>query len=481
MKPRVRQVLDGIGGTGRRGLLKYMPKYSLPENKLGTFPSAIMSCYPDPSMKYIEVGHLTEKLMFMQNEINIDILLENIVVQDQHREKIIKSKTTQDYIKKIEKTRNLLNTYLATHNLSLANVQLDVELDGTNFTGHPDAVFGDSIVVEVKTTSKLESDHPYFIQQLSAYMTLNKNFKYGLLVLPLQCAIIIVGNWAARDNYLELFEQKALKLINSKPTISMEDIFNINQLVSYYSIGKHTSKAKTFLETVTNMHPGIPYQIFLSSNQNSALNFNESDIDAAGEWVKNNYIILYIHAPYVVNLAKIEDDDWAVNYMRKSMKIAKRLGARGVVVHVGKSVEQEYSTAYDNMTESVLNILADTDPSCPLLLETPAGQGSEMLTKKEEFVEFIEQFISGDPTKPVKIGACVDTCHVFASGYKPSEYVQYINNAGLLKLVHYNDSNDICGSCKDRHALVGKGHIGFGEMTAVADYCGINGINMVIE
>ena len=79
--------------------------------------------------------------------------------------------------------RTLLNTYLITHNLSLTNVELDVELEGTNFTGHPDAVIGDSIVVEVKTTSKLDSDHPYFIQQLSAYMALNKNFKYGLLVL----------------------------------------------------------------------------------------------------------------------------------------------------------------------------------------------------------------------------------------------------------------------------------------------------------
>jgi deoxyribonuclease-4 len=99
-----------------------------------------------------------------------------------------------------------------------------------------------------------------------------------------------------------------------------------------------------------------------------------------------------------------------------------------------------------------------------------------MLRNKTDFVEFIQQF-----SQQECIGACVDTCHVFACGYKPSEYINYIGNNGLLRLVHYNDSNDICGSCKDRHAFVGQGHIGLPEMTAVADYCGANNVAMVIE
>jgi deoxyribonuclease-4 len=128
------------------------------------------------------------------------------------------------------------------------------------------------------------------------------------------------------------------------------------------------------------------------------------------------------------------------------------------------------------MSDAVSRILEHTDHLCPLLIETPAGQGSEMLKNKDDFLTFIQQFSEQD-----RIGACVDTCHVFACGYKPSEYLKFIGDNGLLKLVHYNDSNDTCGSCKDRHAFVGSGHIGLPEMTSVADYCGANGIPMVIE
>jgi deoxyribonuclease-4 len=163
------------------------------------------------------------------------------------------------------------------------------------------------------------------------------------------------------------------------------------------------------------------------------------------------------------------------------MEYGAKLGAKGVVVHVGKYTNQELSIALDNMSNAVSQILEKTDSSCPLLIETPAGQGTEMLRDMVEFSEFIKKFMPEDPLVSSKIGACLDTCHVFASGHKPSEYIQYIGDRGLLRLVHYNDSNDICGSCKDRHALVGQGHIGIAEMTAVADYCGANKISMVIE
>ena len=84
--------------------------------------------------------------------------------------------------------------------------------------------------------------------------------------------------------------------------------------------------------------------------------------------------------------------------------------------------------------------------------------------------------------EPIRI--CVDTCHVFASGYDdPLEYIQYIQkiDKNLLKLVHYNDSKTSCGSCLDRHELIGNGHIGFEKMKKIAEYCHSHKISMVYE
>ncbi len=480
---RVRQVLDGIGGTGRRGLLKHLPEYSLPDYVKGTFPTTLLSSYSDPSVKYSEVGLLTEKLVLSSSPLKLESFLESLthVTSPEILQKIRKSKTTKDYLEKVEKTRSALNEYLITHGLTLENAIFDSELLGTNIMGHPDAIIGTKIVIEVKTTSKLETDHPYFIQQLSAYMALNPEFTHGLLVLPLQCAIIVITNWSNRAKYLQNLEQKALKLINSqRPAISMTELFGINELIEYYGIGTHTSKSKTFLETVVNMKPQIPYQIFLGGNTSTKLSINDSDVETAGEWVRNNNIKLYIHSPYIINLAAKHDEPWQIDYMIKTMKYGAKLGAKGVVIHVGKSTTQTIEIATENMTNTIIEILKNTESSCPLLIETPAGQGTEMLKNKEEFVNFIEKIAVNNEYKE-KIGICLDTCHVFASGYNPSEYIKYVGDKGLLHLVHYNDSNDICGSCKDRHALVGQGHIGIGEMTAVADYCGANGIPMVIE
>jgi deoxyribonuclease-4 len=261
----------------------------------------------------------------------------------------------------------------------------------------------------------------------------------------------------------------------------MSELFNISHLISYYSIGKHIEKSKTLLQTVKNMYPNIPYQIFIGGNINSRLNIDETDIELAGKYVRENNIKLYIHAPYLINLATKTEDNWQISYMCKTMEYGARLGASGVVVHVGKSVKLDFQTAYDQMSSSIYSILEKTSPNCPLLIETPAGQGTEMFCVKEDYLDFINKFVPKDINEATKIGACVDTCHVFACGYKPSEYVKYIGNSGILKLVHYNDSNEICGSCKDRHAFIGHGHIGLPDLSDVAEYCANKNISMVIE
>ena len=109
-------------------------------------------------------------------------------------------------------------------------------------------------------------------------------------------------------------------------------------------------------------------------------------------------------------------------------------------------------------------------------LETPAGQGTETLKGEDEFIDFVESF-GGDP----RLKVCLDTCHVFACGHEPLRFIDKLLRKGFLHLVHFNDSKEPCGSCKDRHAFVGSGHIGTEKMSQIAQKCSESLIPMVIE
>jgi deoxyribonuclease-4 len=84
-----------------------------------------------------------------------------------------------------------------------------------------------------------------------------------------------------------------------------------------------------------------------------------------------------------------------------------------------------------------------------------------------------------------RIRICVDTCHVFACGHQPIDYIgrlsTYHKKHKLVQLIHYNDSATPCGSRLDRHAYMGTGHIGMTGMTAIAHHCHDNSYPMLIE
>ena len=246
-------------------------------------------------------------------------------------------------------------------------------------------------------------------------------------------------------------------------------------MIEHYNIGHHTKKAPSLLQTVQSLVPGTPYQIFMGGNQNSRLTVKDDDLFAAAEYIAQNNIVLYIHSPYLINLSGTAADEWHYRYMERLLQYGEQLGAKGVVVHTGKHTSDKYATGVEKMRNAINIILPSASPGCPLLLETPAGQGTETLQGQEEFLDFVASF------KSPRLQVCVDTCHVFANGHDPLVYVTAAFDRNLLRLVHFNDSQDCCGSCKDRHAFVGQGKIGLEKMMEIAEFCNINQIDMLIE
>ena len=253
----------------------------------------------------------------------------------------------------------------------------------------------------------------------------------------------------------------------------------VNELCDQHKIGCHIKKFPTLLATVKQIDgSNKSYQIFLGSTQSSKMNLKDADIAKAASEITRNSLTIFVHTPYILNLSTLfELDGWQTQLFRKNIQGAVAMGCRGVVIHVGKSTKQVYKTAVETMRTNLMEFLQYATPECPILLETPAGQGTETLKKMEEFCEFVASF--SDP----RIRICLDTCHVFACGHNPIKYLNHLFTSydGLLKLVHYNDSQEACGSCKDRHAQVGLGHIGLSTMTEIAELCTEHSVPMVIE
>jgi deoxyribonuclease-4 len=249
------------------------------------------------------------------------------------------------------------------------------------------------------------------------------------------------------------------------------------QIYNSYYIGRHSPKLPNLVETIRSFGDySRPYQIFLGGPQSTRMNITNEELVLTKRAVEYFGANVFVHSQYIINLSN--ENEWSTNILIKNLEYAQKSGFKGVVVHVGKSVKLSPLIALDIMKKNISKVLEYSTEECPLLLETPAGQGTELLTESKDFIDFVGEFDSK------KLGVVVDTCHTFACGKCPLEYIKYFTEGDkkeMLKLIHFNDSKEKCGSRKDRHAFIGEGHIGLHKMNMIAHYCYENKLPMVIE
>jgi len=172
------------------------------------------------------------------------------------------------------------------------------------------------------------------------------------------------------------------------------------------------------------------------------------------------------HAGYLINLCSPDREKAEKSFLalKDEVERANQLGLRFVNFHPGAHLNK-YSEreALKIIAEGVNQIIAKTE-GVVLVLETTAGQGSNLGYRFEHLAAIIEEV--EDRTR---IGVCIDTCHIFAAGYDISTEKGYFETLKhfeetvgfkYLKGVHLNDSKTPLGSRKDRHAALGEGYIG---------------------
>lgn len=466
LRMRVRTILSSISSAEKNELIRLLPERTVcPPLEKTNYPSMLLSCLPKEN-SYSYLGIIAESLLRSSIDINTLLALSDTLVDPSKHESIRKSKTTDVFLDKIKETQSKI------HEVKIGELMYDIELKKGSVEGHPD-IMTPHQVFEVKLTCLARKNWIDFLLQTYSYVALNPEITDLYIVLPLQTKVWhrCVRTWENREKYFETLNHFATHY-------SAIDTQTGSVIQSIYGIGCHIKKHPTLLDTVKQIDGRAPYQIFLGGPQCSKVSVKDLDIAATHEHIEQNGLSIYVHTPYILNLAtEFKEGEWQYDLFRKYIEVSVAMGAKGVVIHVAKHTKQSYENAVMTMKKNLDLFKQFATIECPILLETPAGQGTETLKDMKEFCEFVNSF------SDERIRVCVDTCHIFACGHDPLEYITYITteHTSMLKLVHYNDSKDVCGSCLDRHAYIGTGNIGIDKMTRIAMYCRDIGIPMVVE
>ena len=166
---------------------------------------------------------------------------------------------------------------------------------------------------------------------------------------------------------------------------------------------------------------------------------------------------LYVHAPYVINVASTNNRIRIPSrkLLQQTVSEAAALGARGGIVHGGHVTgDDDPAVGYDNWRKCVDGL----DLPIPILIENTAG-GNKAMARTLDAIGRTWEAISGSPNAD-SVGFCLDTCHAHAGGLDLATVVDDIRGiTGRIDLVHLNNSRDLAGSGADRHAPLLTGEI----------------------
>lgn len=177
-------------------------------------------------------------------------------------------------------------------------------------------------------------------------------------------------------------------------------------------------------------------------------------------------MIVASHASYLVNLAsgkedlRIKSTESFIGELRRCHDLAIAY----IVIHPGSHGGDGVEAGLDRFVSALDQAIERAESQAMVLLETTAGQGTSLGSRFEELAH-----IRNQSSFPDKIGVCLDTCHVFASGYdirSATAYRQTMNEfdrligSEHLHFFHLNDSKKELGSRVDRHEHIGQGCIG---------------------
>jgi len=216
-------------------------------------------------------------------------------------------------------------------------------------------------------------------------------------------------------------------------------------------------------------------------------NHTEEDFAAFREAMEASPVeAVIIHAVYLINCATKDKElrKKSLTSLTHALRVGDGIGARGVVLHPGSQKTDPLKPSLKRAAKVIAAALRETD-SCPLLIEQTAGHKGLLARDFDQTAELIE-LAGGDE----RLGLCLDSCHLFVQGYDITDETHLgavLDEAdakvGLDRLgaVHVNDAAAPLGSCRDRHANIGKGEMGKRGLSAFLSEPRFEGLPATLE
>lgn len=213
---------------------------------------------------------------------------------------------------------------------------------------------------------------------------------------------------------------------------------------------------------------------------------SELNIDPAWDYMKAHGIDdIVVHAPYIINLGnsvKPETYQLAVDFLALEIERTTACKSHTLILHPGSHVGAGTESGIKQVIAG-LNTVLSHDTNLCIALETMSGKGSELGRSFEELAQIYDGVTHND-----KLRVCFDTCHTHDSGYDiihdfdgVIDQFDKLIGKDQIAVFHINDSKNVCGASKDRHANLGFGEIGFDALSYIVHHPDFTEVPKILE
>lgn len=193
------------------------------------------------------------------------------------------------------------------------------------------------------------------------------------------------------------------------------------------------------------------------------------------------------HDSYLINLGSPEPDKLlrAREAFLEEMQRVEELGLILLNFHPGSHLKEIQEDRCLQLIAESINMALEKTTSVTAVIENTAGQGTNLGNRFEQLASLIDQVDDKS-----RVGVCLDTCHLFASGYDlqstaaiEATFTEFDRIVGLryLRGMHLNDAMQPLGSRIDRHASIGKGTIGMEAFAWIMNHPACEEIPLILE
>lgn len=226
-------------------------------------------------------------------------------------------------------------------------------------------------------------------------------------------------------------------------------------------IGLHLRLTGTFAQLAQKaLHFRLPVlQCFFLQQQLNRFVRPSIDEIQAFRALRDRFATLFVHAAYWTNFASV--NEISLHMFKRELTLAKKLGFNRIIIHPGCAKgAHDKQQGVDSLVRR-LNKLLKTEHEIGIVLENTAHGNLSLGGDFNDFRLILEKC-----EYPDKLSFCIDTAHAHAFGYAlstPEDQQQFFalldNTIGSdrIALIHLNNSDQVLGSCIDKHVLLDQG------------------------